>query len=53
MDLGDYQDPLTSLTFLCEQVLKGVDPLDPKVESWWKQKVEDLVKHVPSFGGEF
>lgn len=53
MDLGDYQDPLTSLTFLCEQVLNGVDPLDPKVESWWKQKVEDLVKHVPSFGGEF
>lgn len=34
-------------------MLNGVDPLDPKVENWWKRKVEDLVKHIPSFGGEF
>ena len=53
MDLGDFQDLMTAVMSLCEQILNGVDPLDPKVESWWKQKVEDLVKHVPSFGGKF
>ena len=50
---GKHIDLSVSLIFSCEQVLNGVDPLDPKVESWWKHKVEDLIKHVPSFGGEF
>lgn len=31
--------------------LKTADPLDPKVQTWWKQKTDEIYKHVPDFGG--
>ena len=27
------------------------DPLDPAVRNWWKEKVKELYKEVPDFGG--
>lgn len=31
--------------------LPAADPLDPAVRNWWKQKVDEIYKHVPDFGG--
>lgn len=31
--------------------LETADPLDPQVAGWWKQKVEEIYRHVPDFGG--
>lgn len=31
--------------------LPTADPLDPAVRQWWKQKVDEIYKHVPDFGG--
>jgi len=31
--------------------LKTADPLDPKVQSWWKQKADEIYKLIPDFGG--
>jgi alpha-glucuronidase len=31
--------------------LKTADPLDQKVRQWWKQKVREIYKAVPDFGG--
>lgn len=31
--------------------LKTTDPLDPEVRKWWKNKVEDIYKYIPDFGG--
>lgn len=31
--------------------LETADPLDPKVQQWWKDKVTEIVKYVPDFGG--
>ncbi len=31
--------------------LPTADPLDPAVRSWWKQKVDEIYKHIPDFGG--
>jgi alpha-glucuronidase len=31
--------------------LPTADPLDPAVQQWWKQKVDEIYKHVPDFGG--
>ncbi|WP_336517655.1 alpha-glucuronidase family glycosyl hydrolase [Pollutibacter soli] len=31
--------------------LKTADPLDPEVQRWWKEKVDEIYKHVPDFGG--
>ncbi len=31
--------------------LKTADPLDPAVQAWWKQKVEEIYQYIPDFGG--
>ena len=31
--------------------LKTADPLDPAVKRWWKEKVDEIYKYVPDFGG--
>jgi alpha-glucuronidase len=31
--------------------LKTADPLDPQVQQWWNEKVNEIYKHVPDFGG--
>lgn len=31
--------------------LKTADPLDPKVRKWWENKVEEIYKKIPDFGG--
>jgi len=31
--------------------LPTADPLDPAVRTWWKQKVDEIYKYVPDFGG--
>jgi alpha-glucuronidase len=31
--------------------LKTADPLDPEVRKWWKNKVDEIYKYIPDFGG--
>ena len=31
--------------------LDTADPLEPRVQAWWKQKVEDIYAAIPDFGG--
>jgi alpha-glucuronidase len=31
--------------------LKSADPLNDDVRKWWKEKVAEIYKHVPDFGG--
>jgi alpha-glucuronidase len=31
--------------------LKTADPLDPAVQKWWKDKVDEIYKYIPDFGG--
>jgi alpha-glucuronidase len=31
--------------------LKTADPLDPGVRAWWKEKVDEIYRAVPDFGG--
>ncbi len=31
--------------------LKTADPLDPSVRQWWKDKVDEIYKAIPDFGG--
>ncbi len=31
--------------------LPTADPLDPAVVAWWKDKVDEIYRHVPDFGG--
>jgi len=31
--------------------LATADPLDPKVQAWWKAKADEIYKYVPDFGG--
>ncbi|MEJ0098384.1 MAG: alpha-glucuronidase family glycosyl hydrolase [Pseudomonadota bacterium] len=31
--------------------LKSADPLDPTVRKWWRDKVDEIYKLVPDFGG--
>ena len=31
--------------------LKTADPLDPSVQKWWKDKVDEIYTYVPDFGG--
>ncbi len=31
--------------------LKTADPLDPAVRAWWKDKVDEIYRHIPDFGG--
>jgi alpha-glucuronidase len=31
--------------------LKTADPLDPGVKLWWKEKIEEIFRYVPDFGG--
>jgi alpha-glucuronidase len=31
--------------------LKSADPLEPAVRAWWKDKVEEIYRAIPDFGG--
>lgn len=31
--------------------LKTADPLDSKVQQWWREKVAEIYRHIPDFGG--
>ncbi|HET9863037.1 MAG TPA: alpha-glucuronidase family glycosyl hydrolase [Steroidobacteraceae bacterium] len=31
--------------------LKTADPLDPQVRTWWKDKIDEIYRHIPDFGG--
>ncbi|MCF8335354.1 MAG: alpha-glucuronidase [Bacteroidales bacterium] len=31
--------------------LETADPLEPEVVSWWKNKVDEIYKYIPDFGG--
>ena len=31
--------------------LKSADPLDPAVQAWWKNKVDEIYHAIPDFGG--
>lgn len=31
--------------------LKTADPLDPQVQEWWKQRVNEIYSYIPDFGG--
>ena len=31
--------------------LKTADPLDPAVRLWWQQKIEEIYRYIPDFGG--
>jgi len=31
--------------------LKTADPLDPQVQQWWKEKVNEIYQYIPDFGG--
>ncbi|GIN57041.1 xylan alpha-1,2-glucuronidase [Lederbergia ruris] len=31
--------------------LQTADPLDPDVKTWWKNKVEEIYRYIPDFGG--
>jgi len=31
--------------------LDNADPLDPDVERWWKEKADEIYRHIPDFGG--
>ena len=33
------------------RALNTADPLDPEVRQWWKDKVKELYKYIPDFGG--
>ena len=43
-----------SVNFASPQALGGLttaDPLDKKVKKWWKNKVKEIYKKIPDFGG--
>jgi alpha-glucuronidase len=31
--------------------LPGADPLDPAVARWWRERIGEIYKHIPDFGG--
>ena len=31
--------------------LDTADPLDPKVQKWWREKVDEIYRFIPDFGG--
>ena len=43
-----------SINFSSPEVLGGLknsDPLNPEVQQWWKEKVNEIYKIIPDFGG--
>lgn len=43
-----------SVNFASPKVLGGLrtaDPLDKKVQQWWKDKADEIYKRIPDFGG--
>jgi alpha-glucuronidase len=43
-----------SVNFASPKILGGLktaDPLDPQVQEWWKNKVDEIYKLIPDFGG--
>jgi alpha-glucuronidase len=57
--LADVFRPYGIKVFLCPNFIspiklsgmKTADPLDPKVKEWWKQRINEIYKLVPDFGG--
>ena len=31
--------------------LKSADPLDPAVRAWWQNKIDEIYRYIPDFGG--
>jgi alpha-glucuronidase len=31
--------------------LQTADPLEPQVRAWWREKAEEIYRHIPDFGG--
>ncbi|WP_017730214.1 alpha-glucuronidase family glycosyl hydrolase [Nafulsella turpanensis] len=31
--------------------LETADPVDPRVQQWWKRKADEIYSHIPDFGG--
>ncbi|MDE6655085.1 MAG: alpha-glucuronidase, partial [Muribaculaceae bacterium] len=43
-----------SINFASPKALGGLptaDPLDPEVQKWWKEKIDEIYKQIPDFGG--
>ncbi len=43
-----------SINFNSPQLLGGLntaDPLNPDVQSWWREKVKEIYSYIPDFGG--
>lgn len=43
-----------SANFASPMVLGGLDtadPLDPGVQAWWQDKIDEIYSHIPDFGG--
>jgi len=43
-----------SVNFASPMLIDGfdtADPLDPKVQQWWKDKADEIYAHIPDFGG--
>lgn len=43
-----------SIKFSSPQLLDGLptsDPLNPQVQQWWKDKVAEIYRYIPDFGG--
>ena len=43
-----------SVNFASPMLIGGLDtadPLDPKVQKWWKDKADEIYKIIPNFGG--
>lgn len=43
-----------SLNFAAPMEIGGLDkadPLDPQVQSWWKDQMKDVFENIPNFGG--
>lgn len=45
---------MLSVSFGSPMILGGLDsadPQDPRVAAWWKQKVDEIYRYIPDFGG--
>ena len=43
-----------SVNFASPMLIDGfdtADPLDPKVQQWWKDKADEIYRYIPDFGG--
>ncbi|GAB3425383.1 alpha-glucuronidase family glycosyl hydrolase [Flindersiella endophytica] len=47
---ANYASPIT-LTNDDPDPITVADPLDPRVQSWWRDKIDEIYQLVPDFGG--